>query len=227
MALTGGAKRAGLCDGTGLSGADSPDTRFSGPEQRLALSALSTETPKPSDRLGKGTQMEGLSRWYAVHCQPHRENAAVVHLKNQDFRIFLPRRELTRRHARKIEKVRKAFFPGYLFIHLDLTRDRWRCVNSTFGVIRIVMQNDRPAPAPLGVVEALIAASDSEGILRRRTELALGQKVRVINGPLTELVGELEQLTDTDRVRVLLDIMGGRTRVVLPRDDIVPTDIGS
>ena len=147
-------------------------------------------------------------------------------MKNQDFEVFLPSRETTRRHARKIEKVRRPFFPGYLFIRLDLTRDRWRCVNGTFGVVRIVMQSDRPAPAPRGVIEALMAACDGEGLLRRKTILALGQKVRVIDGPLMELVGELDQLTDTDRVRVLLDIMGGRTRVVLPRDYLVPADIG-
>jgi transcriptional antiterminator RfaH len=74
------------------------------------------------------------------------------------------------------------------------------------------------------VIEALMAACDEDGILRWKTEFSLGQKVRVVSGPLTELVGELDQLTDADRVRVLLDIMGGSTRVVLPRDYLVPVD---
>jgi transcription antitermination factor NusG len=129
-----------------------------------------------------------------------------------------------RRHARKIEKIRQPFFPGYLFIKLDIARERWRCVNSTFGVIRIVMQNEHPTPAPPGVIETMMTACDSEGILRWRAELSLGQKVRVIDGPLMELVGELDQMTDTDRVRVLLDIMGGKTRVVLPRDYLAPVE---
>ena len=168
-----------------------------------------------------------LPRWYAVHCQPHRETAAASHLANQGFTIFLPHREKTRRHARKIEKVRRPFFPGYLFIKLDVARERWRCVNSTFGVIRIVMQNEQPAPAPPGVIEALMTACDGNGILRWKGELAVGQKVRVIDGPLMELVGELDQLTDDDRVRVLLNIMGGKTRVVLPRDYLAPVDASS
>ena len=165
------------------------------------------------------------ARWYAVHCQPHRERVAALNLKNQDFTIFLPQREAIRRHARKIEKVRRPFFPGYLFIRLDVTRERWRSINSTLGVVRLVMQNDRPAPAPEGVVEGLQAAADERGILRIKAELKLGQKVRVINGPLMELVGELDQLSDSDRVRVLLDMMGGRTRVFLPRDYLVPADL--
>lgn len=169
-------------------------------------------------------QNDETSRWYAVHCQPHRESSAAGHLRKQDFEIFLPWREKTRRHARKIENVRRPFFLGYLFIRLDLARDAWRCVNSTFGVARIVMQNDRPAPAPRGVIEALEAACDEQGILHLKKDFRLGQKVRITDGPLVDLVGELDQLTDLERVRVLIDIMGGRTRVLLPRDFLTPAD---
>lgn len=188
---------------------------------------LTPGNPNSLIEQGMVARMEEAPRWYAVHCQPHRESAAAAHLANQDFSVFLPRCEKTRRHARKIEKVRRPFFPGYLFIQLDIGRERWRCVNSTFGVIRIVSQNERPASAPRGVIEALMAACDEDGILRWKTEFSLGQKVRVVSGPLTELVGELDQLTDADRVRVLLDIMGGSTRVVLPRDYLVPADSSS
>jgi transcriptional antiterminator RfaH len=164
------------------------------------------------------------SRWYAVHCQPHRENAAAAHLKNQDFAVFLPRREKAVRHARKIEKVRRPFFPGYLFINLDIDRQRWRSINSTVGVIRIVMQNERPAPAPIGVIEALKIACGDDDILQVGPDLRVGQKILVIDGPFADFVGELDQLTDAERVRVLLDIMGGRTRVVLPREYLAPAD---
>jgi transcription elongation factor/antiterminator RfaH len=170
------------------------------------------------------TQNSRPSRWYAVYCQPHRESAAAAHLKNQDFTVFLPKREKVRRHARKIEKVRRPFFPGYLFVGLDIERERWRNINSTVGVIRIILQNERPAPVPVGIVEALMAASDGDDVLQIRMVLNVGQKVRVIGGPLADFIGELDQLTDSDRVRVLLDVMGGRTRVVLPRDYLVPAE---
>lgn len=166
----------------------------------------------------------GEARWYAVHCQPHREGGAANHLANQQFEVFLPRRERVRRHARKIETVLRPFFPGYLFIRLDLSRDRWRCVNSTFGVVRIVMQNDRPAAAPQGVVEALRDACDEKGLLRWEAKLEPGQKIRVVMGPFAEFVGELDELTEAGRVRVLLDIMGGHTPVFLPRNFVVPAN---
>jgi len=164
------------------------------------------------------------ARWFAVQCQPHRERFAASHLANQDIEVFLPCREKKRRHARKIDSVRTPFFPGYLFIRLDLGRDRWRHVNGTFGVSRLVMQGDRPAAAPRGVVEALIATCGEDGVISWQPNLIVGHQVRILMGPFADLVGELEQLTDAGRVRVLLSIMGGHTPVFLPRANVVPVE---
>jgi len=164
----------------------------------------------------------GEARWYAVQSQPHRERGAAAHLANQDFEVFLPCREKSRRHARRIDTVRVPFFPGYLFTRLDLARQQWRSINGTFGVVRVVMQGDRPAPAPRGIVEALIEASGEDGLLRWQPDLKLGQSVRVVVGPFSDFIGELDRMSDAGRVRVLLDIMGGRIPVELARTDIVP-----
>jgi len=163
-------------------------------------------------------------RWYAVQCQPHRERTAAAHLSNQDFRVFLPLREKTRRHARRIETVTVPFFPGYLFVQLDLSRDRWRSVNGTLGVVHLVMQGQRPLPAPEGIVEALKENCDAAGVLLWTADLVPGQAVRVLTGPFADLIGELERMTDTGRLRVLLDIMGGRTPVVLAPGTVVAAD---
>lgn len=172
--------------------------------------------PSPSHSSG--------ARWYAVQCQPHRERMAASHLRNQGFSVHLPLREKSRRHARRIETVRTPFFPGYLFVRLDLGRDFWRSVNGTLGVVRLVMQGDRPSPVPVGIVEALIEACDGDGLLHWMCELVPGQSVRVLSGPFAELMGELEHMTDAGRVRVLLNIMGGRTPVMLPRENVVPAE---
>jgi transcriptional antiterminator RfaH len=50
-----------------------------------------------------------------------------------------------------------------------------------------------------------------------------GQGVRVTAGPFADFVGELEHLDDNGRVRVLLEIMGGRMRVDLPQSLVAPS----
>lgn len=157
-----------------------------------------------------------------MQCQPHREQLASANLAQQAFEVFLPLRNKTRRHARRIETVRVPFFPGYLFVSLDLGRQQWRSVNGTYGVARLVTQGDRPTPAPEGLVETLQTACAEMNVLEWRPPLVLGQPVRILAGPFAGLVGDLERLTDADRVRVLLRMMGGEFPVSLPRLDVLP-----
>lgn len=99
--------------------------------------------------------LRGKERWYVVRTQPHREARASFHLGNQGYHVFLPRFLRSRRHARKFETVLAPLFPRYLFVVLDLTRDRWRSVNGTPGVEHLLMRGEGPEPVPRGLVEGL------------------------------------------------------------------------
>src|SRR3954453_18768639 len=68
------------------------------------------------------------ARWYLVHTQPKSERKAQWHLAAQGFSIFLPQFHKTIRHARQLRTVKAPVFPRYLFITLDLGRDRWLSV---------------------------------------------------------------------------------------------------
>ncbi len=169
-------------------------------------------------------ELDEGQRWYAVHSQPNKETGAQIQLRNQKFRTFLPRIRKTRRHARKLDTVLAPFFPRYLFVILDLERDRWRCVNSTFGVSRLVMQNDRPHVLPRGVVENLVAVADDDGLLSfgKEGHLKIGQKVELLDGPFVNQLGTIERLDSNERVRLLLDLMGRSVRVNVSGRDVMP-----
>lgn len=165
-------------------------------------------------------------RWYAVQCLAHREGAAKAHLENQSYSVFLPRRLKTRRHARKLDTVLVPFFPNYLFVELDISQQPWRSINGTHGVARMVMRGEFPAPAPVGVIESLRQACDERDVLTQACAFSEGQSVRIVAGPFADLVGQLHQLDDSQRVRVMLDIMGGRFPVVVARHHLVPARTG-
>ena len=163
-------------------------------------------------------------RWHVVRSQPHRELLASQQLENQGFRVFLPRYFKSRRHARKFETVLAPLFPRYLFVILDLTRDRWRSVNGTYGVDRLLMRAGEPEPVPRGLVEQLIEVAREDGAVRFSPTLHEGQTIRVTAGPFAQLVGKLEHLDDQGRVRVLLEIMGGTVPVVVPESSVMPAE---
>ena len=128
----------------------------------------------------------------------------------------------TTRHARKLQTVQAPLFPRYLFVRLDMEHDRWRAINGTIGVSRLITADDRPMPVPAGVVETLQSFRNSEGLVQLGRGLREGQKVRVISGPLVDAIGSLERLNDNGRARVFLEIMSGRVPAVLAVDQLEP-----
>jgi len=165
---------------------------------------------------------EGNERWYLVHTLPHNERRAQLHLGAQGFRTHFPTIEKTIRHARQLRTVRAPLFPRYIFLILDLGRDRWLSVWGTVGVSSLYTCNDRPVPVPDGIVETLIANSDEANLALFASGLTSGQSVRILSGPFANFVGKLERLDAAGRVRVLLEMMGTAVPVAIRRGAICP-----
>ena len=116
--------------------------------------------------------------------------------------------------------VTASAFPGYLFITLDLARDRWRAVNGTIGVSRLVTGLELPIPVPNGVVETIMSYVDEHGIAHFERDLTPGQTVRIKEGPLSQAVGKLIRSNGQTRARVLLEIMGAKVETSLPKSSL-------
>jgi transcription elongation factor/antiterminator RfaH len=171
---------------------------------------------------GSGLALEGNERWYLVHTLPHGERRAQLHLGVQGFRTHFPTIEKTIRHARQLRTVRAPLFPRYIFLILDLGRDRWRSVWGTAGVSSLYSCDDRPVPVPEGIVETLVTNSDEANLALFTSGMATGQSVRILSGPFANVVGRLERLDAAGRVRVLLDMMGTTVPVAVRRGAICP-----
>ena len=166
--------------------------------------------------------LAGNERWFLAHTQPRSEWKAGLHLGAQGFRTYLPQIEKTVRHARRLRTVQTPLFPRYLFVILDLERDRWLSVRSTVGVASLFSSRDgRPVPVPVGIVESLIARSE-DSLTRLDSGLVRGQQVRILTGPFVDFIGTLDRLNAAGRVRVLLQLMGTAVPVTLHRSALAP-----
>jgi len=175
---------------------------------------------KPDVLLGQ-SQASHATRWYAASVFPGKEDVVERHLYRQGFVSFLPRSEKTVRHARRFETRMWPYFPGYIFVALDIALQRWRSVNGTFGVRSLVMQGDRPLPIPPGLVEQFIALTGEDGQLDFSGRLGTGTSVRILSGPFAEMIGRLDRLDSTGRARVLVAIMNGEIPVDLESRELV------
>ena len=164
------------------------------------------------------------ARWYAVKTHPRKEELALLHLQRQKFESFYPNTLEPRRRGHKTVDVTRPFFPGYLFVRLKLAHERWRAVNSTLGVTRLVQFGDFPAPAPEGLVETLIErARDGAGIAFDET-FAPGDRVKILGGPFDRFTGVFEATSPDQRVILLLELLSREVRVSVPRSVVRAAD---
>jgi transcriptional antiterminator RfaH len=162
------------------------------------------------------TEVTG-KRWYVVQTRPCSEAQAATHLQRQGFEIYFPRYLKSRRHARRVETVAAPLFPRYVFVAIDLAVQRWRSVQSTVGVARLICHGENPAEVPSSVINDLKLGHDDRGFvqLERKPPFKLGEKIRVLDGVFSAYLGLFERMTDGERVAILLDLLGRKVRVVL------------
>lgn len=167
---------------------------------------------------GDAAAMRPAGRWYVVQTHARKEPLAAANLARQGFELHFPQICRVVHHARRVREVQRPLFPGYLFVALDLARDRWRPVQSTFGVRSIIMDGDRPRAVPIGLVESMIAGAASG----YRDELAVGDEVRFLSGPFADRLGRLLEMDAAGRVRVLLEILGAEREVAAEAAVLLP-----
>lgn len=178
----------------------------------------------PSDAVFDRHAGEDCARWYVVHTQPHNETRAITNLERQRFVTFNPCVRRVIRHARKKTVVMAPLFPNYVFVRFDPSRDQWRRINGTFGVVRLIANGDEPSVVPDGVIAALQRRIGDDGTMDWAEALHIGDQVRITDGPFADLVGTLEHLDSAGRVRILLDLLGRSVSVMMPGETVIPKD---
>lgn len=161
--------------------------------------------------------------WFLAQIKPNSARIAKTNLDRQGFDTFLPMEEIVHRRKGRFVTSRSPMFPGYIFVAFDVENAQWRAVNSTYGITRLVSFGDAPAPVPAGIMSELTNRCDSSGFLLPPQKLEPGDRVTVTSGPFTDLVAEIEKAAPDRRVWVLLDVMGGKTRVEVGTDQIKMT----
>ena len=160
--------------------------------------------------------------WHVVHSHVHAEAKAQIHLVRQGFQTYLPRYLKRRRHARRVDIVGAPLYPGYLFVAFDPLVQQWRSIRSTVGVAQLLCNGELPRTIDGAIIDGLKGREDEQGFIRlaRRAPFASGDKVRVRDGIFNDCLGLFENMTDRERVVILLDLLGRKVRVTLDEEFI-------
>lgn len=159
--------------------------------------------------------------WYVVATKPNRERSAEANLSNQGYDIFFPIAEKIRRHARRVDIVRRPLFPGYLFVQFDPATTAWRAINGTVGVRHLLMNNGRPQSIHGNFIKAIKLRISASGVISEDAPVYKeGEKVELMSGPMQGHLATIFSADENGRIKILLAMMGGEVISTIAVEDI-------
>ncbi len=207
------------------------------PEPDPVLEAMLEETGDESaadrwDRLADLTELdqeldEALPverAWFVIHCYSgyeykvkHNLEQRIESMGMQDyiFQVVVPTVEEIEIKDGKRRTVERCLFPGYIMVQLVLTDDSWYVVRNTPGVTGFVGMGNKPVPLRQEQVQGILRRMEAEAPQIRAT-FKSGQKVRIIEGPFADFIGEVDDIDEERaKLRVLVSFFGRETPVEL------------
>ena len=159
-----------------------------------------------------------MSYWACAQLEANRERLALHCLGLGGFEVYLPRVRVRKLNRVSALSPRTApLFPGYAFVLIELQRHaaRW-----SPGVLRLVLDGDRPARVPDKVI-AELKGRERNGLVELRPPPSLkpGDPVRITRGVFAGHLGLYAGMRPHERVAVLLQLL---SRVELPAGDVAP-----
>ena len=158
--------------------------------------------------------------WFLAQVKPNCSHIAQRNLKRQGYQTFLPLEGVTQQRRGQFVTITRPLFPGYIFVAFDAARGLWRSVNATYGITHLVSFGSAPASVPQGLVSRLMKRCGDDGTLLPPKRLQPGDSVVLTRGAFANFVAEVEAITPDRRVWILMDIMGGQTRVQVNADQL-------
>ena len=180
--------------------------------------------PKGNDCRGRSLSCERDNNkvWYLVHCKPNGEQMAFRNLKNQGFSTFLPLQKLTNRKGLGFQTRVRPLFPGYMFVAQNPDAGQWRKINSTRGVARLVCFAADPTPLPRIIMNQLLERCDANGVFQQSVNLVTGDNVKISRGPFSGMIGKIIEIEPSQRVHLLLDLLGQESKMTIDSRAITP-----
>lgn len=164
--------------------------------------------------------------WYIVHVYSGFEQKVKLALedrvKNSEHaekfeEVLIPAETVVEMKKGEKKSKSKKFFPGYIFVKMQLTNETWHLVKNTPKVTGFVGDSTNPPAVPEDEVMR-ITQQIKEGKMKPKLQIEFnkGENVRVKDGPFANFNGVVDEVQpDKGRLKVLVSIFGRSTPIDL------------
>jgi transcription termination/antitermination protein NusG len=173
-----------------------------------------------------------VKKWYVVHTYSGQEGKVKQHLealvdkndlKESFGQILMPTREVTLVQKGKKTTRDKKFYPSYLLVEMEMTKDTMHYVTDIPGVTHFVGVG-KPQPLRKAEVDRILGQTNVEAQESGVVEIPFtsGEKVRIKDGPFKDFDGVVEEINpEKGKLKVMVSVFGRSTPVEL---DFVQVD---
>ena len=116
--------------------------------------------------------------------------------------------------------IQVPLFPGYVFVKTDLKPDRHLEIVKTVGAVKLVGNTQGPVPVEDETIESLQIMIASEKPITTGYHFQQGDRVIVVDGPFTGVVGIFHRYHGVDRVIVHIEALGQFAAVEVDVQDV-------
>ena len=171
--------------------------------------------------------MAETAKWYVVHTYSGYENTVkatiektVQSRQQQDLivAVNIPLETVTEISDSGVSKTYdRKLYPGYVFVKMVYSDDTWHVIKNVRGVAGFVGASGND-PFPLTDDEVYEMGVEKREIV---VNYAVGDTVRILDGPLTSFTGVVESLeVDKNTVSVIVSMFGRETPVEFELDQV-------
>ena len=164
--------------------------------------------------------------WYVIHTYSGFEQKVKISLEEQFERsssrealgeIIIPVEDVVEVRKGKKKISSRKFFPGYILISVDMSRDIWYMIKNTAKVTGFLGSGGKPVPLSEDEVKTIKGQISGETSQPKpKFSFEKGESVRVVEGPFINFNGTVDEVNQSKgKVRVMVSIFGRATPVEL------------
>ena len=197
----------------------------------IAVTDLESDTTEitaiPEPQFDRAALDDPNKKWYVVSAQAGQEKRAAATLeervKYSDLSekigaILVPSEEVVELRGGKRRRSERRFYPGYIFIHMEMDETTWELVTKTTRISGFVGGTiAKPTPLPKAEIQLILDRIDQGGEkVTPKTVFEPGELIRIIDGPFNEFSGTVEEVNyKKQQLVVAVTIFGRSTPVEL------------
>jgi transcription antitermination factor NusG len=160
------------------------------------------------------------NQWLAVQVRPRFEQAVAHILQSKGYQEFVPTYRSRRKWSDRDKELDFPLFTGYVFCRFDKAIP-WP-INGTPGVVRLVRFGNRIATIKESEIET-IRNIERLGLRAEPCEYPLlGERVRVLSGPLAGVTGVLVRHNTNGRLVLSVDAIQRAMSIEISGFQIAP-----